>query len=348
MDRCRPTLTCIPPEPLSPYPLGDVVPLGLLLRALGPGEPAEGAPVRGFLKSRRQGRLYSFHSGILPTALDTALVLLGLPDSDALEELERFSDGSGGYFPQLFGPEGAPGVMHMTGATRHWCQTDFGTTCLVRAVRRAAGLAPKTSAAYLEARFEERAGIFFPNAYLTDWALAMAVADDPDAAALGARLAAEIGGSANPDGSFGRYDVALSTALAVLALVALDEWTGVERAAERLAELQQPDGLWPACTPFHSTMVLESPRLPPSAAARLLLRGRFGQYLLLDGRTHGVTFWHDGDRVLTSSLAALALQAMIRGRVRGATGSAGRAAGAPHARYGYRDALDYNASSTRP
>ena len=110
--------------------------------------------------------------------------------------------------------------MARTAANEHWCQTDYATTCLIRALRHRARLPVRTPLSYIEEGFQSRAGLYFANAYLTDWCVAEALRGDPAAEPLRQRLAGEILDSANPDGTFGQYDVALSTSFAILALAA--------------------------------------------------------------------------------------------------------------------------------
>ncbi len=69
-------MTCLPPPPQAPFPYGNLVPLGLLLRALRrfPEDKAVDAGaqlVRRHLDRQRQGLLWSFHTGGLATATDT-------------------------------------------------------------------------------------------------------------------------------------------------------------------------------------------------------------------------------------------------------------------------------------
>ena len=65
--------------------------------------------------------------------------------------------------------------MVVTPRNRHWCQPEYGTTCLVTALRAEAGLECKTSVGYLAEGFENRGGLYFANPYMVDWALAWAL-----------------------------------------------------------------------------------------------------------------------------------------------------------------------------
>lgn len=252
-------MTCQPPSPGKRFPYGDLVPLGFLLRALTQGSSETLAEPVTQLRERvlaaRQGLLWPFHTGRLVTATDSVLILQGLPGREAIEALEQFSDGQGGYFPQLWSERKEPGRMVIDEANAHWCQPDFATTCLVRGLRAEAGLPSVTPVRYLEDRFETRSGLYFANPYLTDWALATAIGPDRGAAGMRRKLEREILAAMNEDHSFGTFDPALSTSFAILALTALGCRGRLLRLAQlRLLEMMDPrTGLWPECAPFYST-----------------------------------------------------------------------------------------------
>ena len=329
-------MTCLPPPPQAPFPYGDLVPLGLLLRALRrfPEDKAVDAGaqlVRRHLDRQRQGLLWSFHTGGLATATDTSLVLLGHGDPAAIQDLGRFADADGGILPQLSDEQGTPGRMRASPANAHWRQADFGTTCLVRWLRREAGLPYGVPLATLAARMDARSALFFANPYLVDWCLAEAVRDDPDAAAIRARLADEIAAGANEDFSFGSYDQAMSTALAILALAALGRRGRLLRAAQ-LRLLREVDGAEPAApaTPFYYTFVVagaQDGRLPMPVQGRIAVAGELHDLHLLE----------DTYRIVTTAVVLMALAepcdpAMLD------LPSADRS---PHGRYACRSAADY-------
>ena len=271
-------LTCRPPPPAEPFAYGDLVPLGFLLRTVA-ADPEGTSPVRqgleALLRGRRQGLLWPYHTGTLVTCIDSALVLQGFDDPAGVEALEIFADGRGGYFPQLCSEEPERGKMVITPRNGHWCQPEYGTTCLVAALRAQNGLRRKTAVEYLERGYENRGGLYFANPYLVDWALAWALQGTASAAGLRGRLATDVLASMNEDGSFGRYDVPMSTALAILALVSLsagDE--AVHRARLRLADLMMPDGRWPPGIPFYSSVTVPRERLSGGVLARLMLGRR--------------------------------------------------------------------------
>ena len=308
-EACRTplSLVCQPPPPAKPFPYGDLVPLGFLLRAVKSSSPVA-SPVRhaleDLLRDKRQGLLWAYHTNTLVTCIDSALVLQGFEDPAGVEALEIFADGQGGYFPQLCSEQPERGKMTITPHNRHWCQPEYVTTCLVTALRRQNGLRRKTTAEYLERGYENRGGLYFANPYIVDWALAQSL----QGTALRDRLATDILASVNEDGSFGRYDVPISTALAILALVSLsagDE--AVHRARLRLADLMMLDGRWPPAIPFYSSVTIPRDRLSGGLLARLMLGGRLGQLVWLRDAVHAVSFYQDRHRMISTSLAVLAL-----------------------------------------
>lgn len=326
-------MTCQPPHPAPAYPFGDLVPLGFLLKALisqpTPGEA--GQSVLQLLLDRQQGQGWAFHTNRLVTATDSALVLQGLAEVnghnpnfqksdfvDAVMALETFANGQGGYYPQLFTevkdsqlpnsqPE-QPGRMTITPSNQHWCQPDYATTCLVRRLRQIAGLAPQTSLAYLAAGFETRSGLYFANPYLVDWVLVMAIQHDEAAGELRTQLLAEILASMNDDYSFGHYDIALSTALAILCLSALGFGGRTMRLAQlRLLNFMGSDGSWPVATPFYSTFFFDHTKLPANVLFGWMLQNDQQQIIQVKGQYHALSFYLDTHRLISTALATLAL-----------------------------------------
>ena len=297
-------MTCQPPPPRERHAYGDLVPLGFLLHALARHAPNDGAraALREKLMSSRKGLLWPFHSRKLVTATDSALVLQGLQERQSTEALEIFSDGFGAYYPQLWSQTKEPGRMAITPARVHWCQPDFATTCLVRALRAQAGLASSTPLGYLEQRFETRSGLYFANPYFMDWALASAISQDEDAAYLRRHLRDEILDSMNPDYSFGSYDLALSTSFAILALAQLGCRGRMLLLAQlRLLEMMDAEsGMWPECTPFYSTeRALRAPDVVPCDEK--------AQTILVNDAWHELTLYVDSHRIVSTAVAVMAL-----------------------------------------
>lgn len=289
-------MICHPPPPAEPFDYGDLVPLGFLLRALKGDTSGAAAQLKEKLSKAQINGLWPFHSGRLRTCTDSALILQGFSSSDSVSQLEEFADGRGGYFPQLWSSKRESGKMLDCFETRHWCQSDFATTCLVRFLRDEARLPSVTPLAYLEAQFDSRAGLYFANPYLVDWSLAQAIRNDPEAEFLKAVLRREILLSRNKDYSYGTYDLALSTALAILALSAIGEnGRHVRMSQLRLLEMTQRDSLWPCCTPFYSTYRSDKQR-------------SLGEQIVeVAGERHELSLYVDEHRIVATALAALAL-----------------------------------------
>jgi hypothetical protein len=304
-------MSCQPPPPQRCFWYGDLVPLGFLLNALRRNSANcledDSAALREKLLAARRGHLWGFHTNKLVTATDSALVLQGLQDGQGIEALERFSNGHGAYYPQLWSQTKEPDRMRISPAKAHWCQPDFATTCLVRGLRAQAGLVTLTPIAYLTEHFETRSGLFFANPYLMDWALASALYADADAQRLTRRLLEEILASMNKDYSFGVYDMAFSTSMAILALAALGCRGRLLRLAQlSLLEMMDPvHGTWPACTPFYS-----SKQVP------LQIRGEpegtgtvhpSAQLVDVDGVLHELWLYVDTHRIISTAVAVMAL-----------------------------------------
>ena len=343
-------MTCQPPPPQKRFEYGDLVPLGFLLKALNQSSKdtlaRPTAQVREILLAGRQGALWPFHSRRLVTATDSVLILQALPDREGVEALERFSDGRGQYYPQLWSQTKQPDRMVISEANAHWCQPDFATTCLVRGLRAEVGLPRVTPVRYLEDHFETRSGLYFANPYLADWALASAIRNDTDAAELKDRLRREILAGMNDDYSFGAYDLALSTSFAILALAAL----GCRGRLLRLAQLQLLDmmdqavGMWPECSPFFSTFLTPGdPESSTSTSADGF--GRSSQILNVGGSRHQLSLYIDTHRMISTAVAVLALGERCDPSLRDIEL---RNAAVPHPRYTCRSHAQYIADFALP
>jgi hypothetical protein len=318
------SLTCIPPLQFAPFPYGDLVPLGLLLLALGSsaerGGPAAGEcasarkAVAAHLKSHRRGALWAYHRGGQVTSIDSALILLGLDDPDAVNALEELRAPGGGYVPQPWTTRGEPGKMPLHEAVRHWCQPDLTVACLVRYLRRRHGLGETVPLAALAAGFERRGGLYIANPYLVDWFYALALGAAPEGEGLRRRLAGEILASAGRDGTFAAFDPLLSTAAAVLALAALGVPRPAYAAAVAFLEQAVLDGPDPApACPFYSTRREEWDRLPVWELLDAFAVDERKQLIRACGQPHSITFYEDRAGAVTTPLVALALLAAERG-----------------------------------
>lgn len=372
-------MTCQPPPPQKRVAYGDLVPLGFLLKALKrtsrPTIAATADQLRDRIMAGRQGVLWPFHTGRLVTATDSVLILQGLPERESIEALELFSDGYGGYYPQLWSETKEPGRMVMDEANKHWRQPDFATTCLVRGLRASAGLPSSTPLGYLEDCFESRSGLYFANPYLVDWAMAMAIQGDGEAAEMKRRLQSEILAGMNDDYSFGTFDPALSASFAILALAALGCRGRLLRLAQlRLAEMMDSrSGLWPECVPFFSTFIAEETLSPaprrlenaPGACPSFAPLGtgsppqsgegqavsvagneqNGSQILDVGGSRHELSLYFDTYRIIATAVAVLALSEPCIPERRDLEL---RIAGSAHPRYRCRSHAEYIARFALP
>lgn len=302
-------MTCVPPPPESPFPYGDLVPLGFLVRGIKAITQAQQAPALllqvheelatkkliRFVNDAKSDGLWAFHRGRLVTATDSALVLLGVLQRAPCEALEAFADGHGAYLPQLSENGDVYGKMKSDFSNAHWRQADFATTCLVRGLRTEAQLPARTPSSVIAAGFDHRSGLFFANPYLVDWCTALALKGDTALTHLQARLLEEILSSANPDGSYGQYDVGLSTGLAIVSM----ETLGYRGPALRLAQIRLLNlldaGPWPISTPFYSTFMLPNDSTPTT------------DHISCEGTLHDLSLYRDEYRTIFSGVAGMAL-----------------------------------------
>ncbi|MBD2774176.1 hypothetical protein [Iningainema tapete] len=302
------TIICQPPPPDRQFSCGNLVPLGFLLRALNASLPYTKkieelrASLNHHLLAARQGQLWAFHSVHPITCTDSVLVLQGLlgTQSDlqlkaSVAALEIFADFQGGYHPQP--------LLHQQHSKnqRHLRQSDYATTCLVKWLRKEVGFTQTTSVSYLATDFENRSSLYFANPYFVDWALAMAISQDESAFDLRAKLRREILASLNDDYSFGLYNVALSTALAILSLAALGDRSHILRLAQlRLLEFMQPQGTFPEAIPFYSSLSTDDSTDP----MQMCLSEYFVQ---AKGENFAISYYIDKHSMITTALAYLAL-----------------------------------------
>jgi hypothetical protein len=333
-------MVCQPPLPERPFFYGDLVPLGFVLRGLKvalsrPEQPANSMPepaiakaaktLQTYLLDHRQEHLWAFHQGRLLTATDSSLVMQGMePDEllPSLEALAAFAADGVGYIPQLWGTERRGKYMAMDESCRHWCQVDYATTALIRALKRQAGQPTDGLQDYLTENFEHRSGLYFANPYLVDWVLAQAIYADPKAEPLRQQLWAEVRASMNEDYSFGQYDVAFSTALAIATLQLLGDRSRTVLAAQlRLLDFIEADGRWPLATPFYSSLRLDGEKSQAELIQQSLMNslapnpiaGQPSQKPVRsididgDSQYHGISLYLDVHRMIATAIATVAL-----------------------------------------
>ncbi|MBB4639443.1 hypothetical protein [Longimicrobium terrae] len=318
------SLTRSPPLGVAADRYGDVAPLGPALLALRRGARALRDPaladaagrVRAYLRGKRRGGLWPYHTGSLTTSIDSSLVLLGVRDRRAVQRLEAFRADGGGYVPQHCTRGVERGKMTAGPRVLHWCQPDYSIACLVAHLRARAGAQPSTPAAYFHDGFDTRAGLYIANPYLMDWFAALGLSAIAGTDELRGRLAAEVLAGMADDGGFGTFDRLGSTAAALLALHALNvPARGLRRSHARLAELWASRADAPPSRPFYSSERFAWSREAPWTLMASLMNPDSAERLIrVNGEEHVVTLYEDGDGVWTSSMTALALLQGIRRR----------------------------------
>jgi hypothetical protein len=169
-----------------------------------------------------------------------------------------------------------------------------------------------TPLSVLEMGFAHRSGLYLANPYFPDWLAAMAIEGDAEADSLRCRLREEVAVSVSPDGTFGSYDVLLSTSLAVLSLQSLGaERSLLERSLASLASLVGLES-GGSSTPFYSTERVAWSKLPAWELLYLLTSGGGRHLIASAGQEHAITFYQDSLGLIAYPLALLAL---LRGPV---------------------------------
>ncbi|MCB9365507.1 MAG: hypothetical protein H6587_13120 [Flavobacteriales bacterium] len=287
----------LPPSGPSVFPFGDVVPLGFLNFGLGfssQNELNEKIKIRLY-KEQVRG-LWPFESNDLETSIDSALVLLGLKDEKAIKELSRFWNGIFGYMPQLASENPSEGQMQYVEEKKHWCQVDLAITCLIYSQQKEAGLATMIETEnFILNSFYKRAGLYFANPYMVDWFYAKALKHISKSTDLKEQLINDILSSLNTDYSVGKFDKALSSAFAVLALTELG-YKGHAIAALQLYIINNFDNEAGTNIPFYSSLLL------PSEQA---FEGRL---VIIDKQKVQVSFHKDTHDAIFTSICYAALK----------------------------------------
>ena len=318
-DACQQpiAMTCFPPYPQQPFPYGDLVPLGFVIKGLKSTRASNSyQQLEQYLLAKRQDKLWAFASNRLITATDSALILQELDSNDSIEALEQFSDGKGGYYPQLWSEFSEANKMLFDDNCSHWCQTDYATTCLIKALRRQAGLSEKTPVEFLTAGMSTRSGLFFANPYLVDYFLALAIEGDDSALDLRQELLQEVLASRNEDFSFGTFDRAFSTSLAILTITTLGYRGRALLASQlKLLEFIKPDGKFHLAVPFYSTLKYKN--ASQSSLRNSLLKANILNFLVnglkenqnitICGEKHDISLYLDTHKMIGTALGSSAL-----------------------------------------
>ena len=141
-----------------------------------------------------------------------------------------------------------------------------------------------------------------------DWAVALALEGEEGGEIRKRQLADEILASMNGGYSFGWFDTALSTSLAIWALN-LSGYTGraLLMAQLRLLDFMEEDGRWPEATPFYSTISAHPEGVSTSLSAHLSWNGRPDGDIKINNEIHHISFYRDTHRLISTAAAVLAL-----------------------------------------
>ncbi|MBE7385622.1 MAG: hypothetical protein F6J95_030015 [Leptolyngbya sp. SIO1E4] len=372
-------MLCQPPLPDRPFLYGDLVPLGFVLRGLKVAlsvtikstapEPAiaeAATTLQSYLLSQQQEHLWAFHQGRLLTATDSALVMQGMGADEmtpSLEALEAFAAEAGGYVPQLWASERQGKHMAIDNSCCHWCQSDYATTALISALRQQTRQSPESLREYFAKGIEHRSGLYFANPYLVDWVTAQAIQMDPEAESLRQQLWIEVRASMNADYSFGQYDVAFSTALAIATLQLLGDRSRTVLAAQlRLLAFIERDGRWPLATPFYSSLRLDGEESQSKLVQQSLMNsfapnpipGQPSQSQIrsieVDGEIqyHGISLYLDIHRMISTTMATMALAEPCLGESKPPYDVDSATQSTVHPRYQSRTHCDYIAKFALP
>lgn len=288
-------MSWLPPEGGQTFPFGDQVPLGFVNLALkNYGEKNVQPLVEESLNNNKLRGLWAFETNDLETATDSSLVLQSMDDKQAAELIQKFYDGSGGYVPQLWSLTPQTGEMPYVPEKRHWCQADFGSTCLTYASRRKLGFESNADTEkYLLEGFDTRSGLYYANPFFIDWIYAQALNHIQHAEEARLKLQGEIL-SALQDGYYvNNYDTVLSTSYACLAL----KETGYNGRAIKAMQIFIMNNFEKACNgqniPFYSSLISATP-----------VNGR---QVHVNGYTLALSFHEDTYNMLLLSAAAMAL-----------------------------------------
>ncbi len=347
-------MTCFPPAPAQPFLYGDLVPLGFMLKALEVAGLSDSyAELKQYLLDKQQDSLWAFESDRLITATDSALILQGLDTVESIEALEQFSDGAGGYYPQLWSNSEDSNKMLLDDSCQHWCQTDYATTCMIRALRQKVGLPSKTPVELLQQGMATRSGLYFANPYLVDYYLALAISQDDAGKDLRQQLLTEVLASRNEDFSFGTFDRAFSTSLAIATMDTLGyRGRGLQASQLKLLEFIKPSGQSPVAIPFYSTLIKDAQK-ESSLLENMLQANVFGsttnilkqlQTRTVFDKDHDISLYLDNHKMISTAIAALALSIDAQGN----TNLDSLPKIQPHPRYRCRNHTEYIANFALP
>ena len=140
---------------------------------------------------------------------------------------------------------------------------------------------------------------------MTDYFLAMAMKNEPELEVFRDRLKNEILVSINEDYSFGNFDVATSTAFAILALNEL----GFTDRVLALSQLKMLDYFSDEIisTPFYSTLKLDQNKFSPAQITAMIFADRGKQIIDIEDEYYSISLYEDRVGIIRNSVMSMAL-----------------------------------------
>ncbi|MHA1356474.1 MAG: hypothetical protein ACTSQI_22165, partial [Candidatus Helarchaeota archaeon] len=273
---------------------GNVAPYGLVLKTLKDYNENY-TKLENYLLQSQQNDLWPYHQGFIPTSIDSSLVFEGIFNATSINLTKIFMKNSGGFLGQL-NDTNSPYSMNSSLPVQFWCQEDYGTTAACYYFLNLIDQANQTTLTYLKDHFADRSSLWIANPYFIDYLTARALYNQSNTEQLCTNLTKSILSQKNPDGTWGSFDVAISTAFAILALETLN-YTGyeVDYARYKLTLMQNLDGSWNSSTLFYWAFYLGQ---NSTSSVNLYINGNYFEYFLCE----------DSDPIITTSLVLLSLE----------------------------------------
>lgn len=273
---------------------GNVAPYGIVLEVLKDYNKNY-TKLEAYLLQLQQDDLWPYHQGFISTSIDSTLVFGAIMNETSINILKIFMKNSGGFLGQL-NDTSSPYSMNSTLKVQFWCQEDYGTTASSYYFLNQIGEANQTTLTYLKSNFEKRSSLWIANPFYIDYLTARVLVNQSDTDDILLNLTKSILSQKNSDGTWGSYDLELSTAFAILALETLN-YTGyeVDLARYKLTLMQNSDGSWNSSNLYYWATYLGQNTTSP---LNLYINDHYFEYFLCE----------DIDRIITTSFVLFALR----------------------------------------
>ena len=179
--------------------------------------------LKSFIYNENKNNLWSFSKNGLPTAMDTALLLMNVNNyTKGVKALEIFENGNG-YIPQICNNHESD--INFIPATNvlHWCEIDIALTTLIMYLRLKNSMYVKPEIlTFIVNNYEKRSSLFISNPLFIDYIYSKFINMLPNKYTfkekLRNRLINDIIPAINEDGSINSFDIYFSSVLALLSL----------------------------------------------------------------------------------------------------------------------------------